>query len=338
MSFYSLHLQSIKFEIHFPGAGGMLGEITMLQLYRVALTAGKAHKDHKHHHAHQFDHEGRIITTPAPATPRNVSPLPQHPLLTGGQINPMVKLNFAGGQPGQQPQIVPGQQFAAQYLNGQFVGNLVTQQLSRTQPQPTVQPQQLFVPNQQLQNLPAPEQIPAPREESSFSTQFLSLGDTPVLNTGLNHLQSSDNYRLDTHDLFKRNDESVHQNRRHSKREIEQADTEVEQEEDSSRVGKRQVFLGDGSFINEPIDTNPFQQSLLFGLAGIGENVAISKKQKESDEREPAEAEVKAVLNICTGCDEEPFDKALIFGWRTVPKKLYSGAYYTPAVPECKVF
>lgn len=324
----------------------MLGEITMVQLYKVALTAGKAHKDHKHHHAHQFDHDGRIITTPAPATPRNVPSLPQHPLLTGGQINPMVKINFAGGQPGQQPQIVAGQQFAAQYLNGQFVGNLVTQQLSRSQSQSTVQPQQLFIPTHQVQNLPTAQQIPTSSDDASFSSQFLSLGDTPVLNTGLNHLRASDNYRFDTHDLFKRNDESAQQTRRHSKREIEQEgnDSAVESTADrreevgSSRVGKRQVFIGDGSFINEPIDSNPFQQSLLYGLAGIGENVAISKKQKESDEREPAEAEVKAVLNICTGCDEEPFDKALIFGWRTVPKKLYSGAYYTPAIPECKVF
>ncbi|ENN77216.1 hypothetical protein YQE_00980, partial [Dendroctonus ponderosae] len=79
-------------------------------------------------------------------------------------------------------------------------------------------------------------------------------------------------------------------------------------------------------------------QSLQYGLAGIGNNAPILKLQKESDEREPAEAEVKAVMNICTGCDPEPFDKALVFGWRTVAKKLFSGAFYTPAVPQCKVF
>lgn len=44
-------------------------EITMLQLYKVALSAGKAHRDHKHHHVHHFDHNGPIEpTTPAPAT------------------------------------------------------------------------------------------------------------------------------------------------------------------------------------------------------------------------------------------------------------------------------
>lgn len=45
-------------------------EITSLQLYSVALSAGKAHRDHKHHHVHKFDHNGEISTTtqlPMPA-------------------------------------------------------------------------------------------------------------------------------------------------------------------------------------------------------------------------------------------------------------------------------
>lgn len=44
-------------------------EITVLQLYKVALSAGKAHRDHKHHHVHHFDHDGLISTTvqPTPA-------------------------------------------------------------------------------------------------------------------------------------------------------------------------------------------------------------------------------------------------------------------------------
>lgn len=318
----------------------MLGEITMMQLYRIALTAGKAHKDHKHHHAHQFDHDGHIITTPAPTTPSNRPQLPQHPLLIGGQINPNVRLNFAGAQPMQQTQLVPGQNYAAQYSNGQFVGNLVTQQLSKTQQQQIYGPQPLFAPDQMHQSLPITETLPSPREEPAFSTQFLSLGDTPVVNRGFNHLQYADNYQisLDSHNLFKRDEESPGRKKKYQKRETEEGNQGEDEEVEGTRVGKRQVYLGGESFINEPISSSAFQQSLLYGLAGIGENVEISKKQKESDEREPAEAEVKAVLNVCTGCDEEPFDKALVFGWRTVPKKLYSGAYYTPAIPECKVF
>lgn len=47
---------------------GLHFEVTLLQIYRVALSAGKAHRDHKHHHAHHFDHEGQEIqlTTKTP--------------------------------------------------------------------------------------------------------------------------------------------------------------------------------------------------------------------------------------------------------------------------------
>lgn len=42
------------------GSGGFLGEITMFQLYRIALSAGKAYTDHRHHHSHYTS------TTPEP--------------------------------------------------------------------------------------------------------------------------------------------------------------------------------------------------------------------------------------------------------------------------------
>lgn len=44
-------------------------EITVLQLYKVALSAGKAHRDHKHHHVHHFNHDGMITTVPPPTAP-----------------------------------------------------------------------------------------------------------------------------------------------------------------------------------------------------------------------------------------------------------------------------
>lgn len=44
-------------------------ELTMVQMYKVALSAGKAHRDHKHHHVHHFNHEGVVSTTQAPLPP-----------------------------------------------------------------------------------------------------------------------------------------------------------------------------------------------------------------------------------------------------------------------------
>lgn len=48
---------------------GLHFEVTLVQIYRVALSAGKAHRDHKHHHAHHFDHEGQEIHPTTKGTP-----------------------------------------------------------------------------------------------------------------------------------------------------------------------------------------------------------------------------------------------------------------------------
>ncbi|OXU27552.1 hypothetical protein TSAR_001405, partial [Trichomalopsis sarcophagae] len=74
---------------------GMRGELTMLQLYHVALTAGKAHRDHKHHHAHHFEHnsDNHLLSSTTAQVPVTGPPLPINPYITGGQINHQVKLN-----------------------------------------------------------------------------------------------------------------------------------------------------------------------------------------------------------------------------------------------------
>ncbi len=37
---------------------GLQGEVTLVQLYKAALSRGKAYSDHKHHHVHQWSHTG----------------------------------------------------------------------------------------------------------------------------------------------------------------------------------------------------------------------------------------------------------------------------------------
>lgn len=88
-------------------------------------------------------------------------------------------------------------------------------------------------------------------------------------------------------------------------------------------------ILDDGYSIPQGLDDDYFT-----GLTGFG----LAKEENEEDEREPAEGEVRQVMDLCDGCAEEPFGKALIIDWRSVPKKLYSGALYLPAVPACKAF
>ncbi|KAF7278111.1 hypothetical protein GWI33_008874 [Rhynchophorus ferrugineus] len=327
------------------GSGGMLGEITMFQLYSVALTAGKAHKDHKHHHAHQYDHDGNMITTPAPTTQRNRPQLPPHPLLTGGQLNRGTRINFANGQ---QPQIIQGQDYNVGYANGQLVGGIVTQQLTKAQlPQ---------FPSQGIQNLPfPPQQQPVfgppqpqdilPQGIGTFGSQSINLGNGGILSSNNPGNPANVQFIDDTfggHSLFKRQNEDTAVE---AAEEPKFGDKIVKKREtEDNKQKKRELFVGGGTILDDAylgpnvVGGPAYQQSLLYGLAGIGENQPILRQQKQNDEREPAEAEVKAVMNICSGCDPEPFDKALVFGWRTVPKKLFSGAFYTPALPRCKAF
>lgn len=51
-----------------PTAEGLHYEVTLAQVYSVALSAGKAHRNHKHHHVHKFDHNGEVETTTAAPT------------------------------------------------------------------------------------------------------------------------------------------------------------------------------------------------------------------------------------------------------------------------------
>lgn len=116
--------------------------------------------------------------------------------------------------------------------------------------------------------------------------------------------------------------------------------------DDNKKLDKRQtdkkkrglLQLGDGSLyddgysIPQGLDNNYFMGLTNFGLQ------LTKGTENEEDEREPAEAEVRQVMDICDGCVDEPFEKALVMGWRSVPKKLYSGALFLPAVPACKAF
>lgn len=52
------------------GSGGFLGEVTMVQLYKVALTAGKAYNDHRHHHSLKTSTTTEV--PPPPAQPGTV--------------------------------------------------------------------------------------------------------------------------------------------------------------------------------------------------------------------------------------------------------------------------
>ncbi|CAH1647857.1 unnamed protein product [Spodoptera littoralis] len=320
---------------------GFMGEITMLQLYHVALTAGKAHKDHKHHHVHHFKHDGTPIeSSTEPATeppPPQATPLGNGNFLIGGQLQRAPSLNLAGAQQMVPVQLPNGLQLQQEYINGQLSNKLVSEQLLNS-----VQP----VPNQLGAGAPIPlSSLGQLGQSQGFPRSPIgpSKGTTVVLSGSLLN-PANVKYIDDTvsHNLFKRN----------SKRDKrDNPEKELKEERASGKKDKRGlVALSDGSIVDEAllstdlIDDNKedealFQQSLLNGLAGFVGNLPVQNLQKETvDEREPAEAEVKAVMQVCSGCAPEPFKKALVISWRSTPKKLYSGAHYYKGLPICRAF
>ncbi|XP_048505490.1 uncharacterized protein LOC110117176 isoform X2 [Athalia rosae] len=337
------------------GSGGYLGELTMLQLYGVALTAGKAHKDHKHHHAHHWEHDTsnntpRPTTTQAPVTGR---PLPQSPFLTGGQINHQVKINT--GTPLQITQ------------NG-----LTLRHPNILQPQTSYQP---LLPPVNPDSNPAPPVtgfgsalggLPL-RTSQYFGNQIPQLSQISQIqgqsDNGFSYLESQyptiykrEVKSADTEDadaqksIAKREvdgDKVVHdkvtfvsseKNEKEPSASSASFGAKIVQKRDSEKKKRGLVQLADGSILddtflggNQGLDNNYFS-----GLASFGLELPIHKMKDE--EREPAEGEVKQVMEVCDGCAEDPFEKALIMGWRSVPKKLYSGALYLPAAQTCKGF
>ncbi|CAH2267106.1 jg25263, partial [Pararge aegeria aegeria] len=328
---------------------GLIGEITMLQLYNVALTAGKAHRDHKHHHAHHFKHDGTALEASTQAAteppPPQATPIGNGNFLIGGQLQRPANLNLA--RPTQQTvpvQLPNGIQLQQEYANGQFGNRLVSEQLlNHIQPVSTL--------NQINGNIPSPS-IPVAGltvsqigQGQRYETRpFGQSKGTSVVLSGSLINPANVQYIDDTsgHNVFKRD------SKKRDKR--DNPEIELAEELSGARKDKRGlVALSDGSIVDEALlssdlldetdDDVLFQQSLLDGLAGVVGNLPVQNLQRASvDDREPAEAEVKAVMQVCSGCTPEPFKKALVLSWRSTSKKLFSGAHYYKGLPICRAF
>lgn len=100
--------------VHYPAFSG---ELTLVSLYKAALTAGKAYNDHKHHHVHNFHHgydeSVDEADTEAPPTlpPGPEATRPPHLAHGGafanGQRVPGVVVTNAAGPASQQPPKMP---------------------------------------------------------------------------------------------------------------------------------------------------------------------------------------------------------------------------------------
>lgn len=184
----------------------------MLQLYHVALTAGKAHRDHKHHHVHHFKHDGtpfeastEAVTEPPPP---QATPLGNGNFLIGGQLQRPANLNLA--RPPQQMipvQLPNGLQLQQEFTNGQLGNRIVSEQfLNSIQPIPSNQ----LTANGQVPQIPLVGLSVTPVEQTQrYSSRPLgpNKGATVVLSGSLlnpANVQYIDD-TANSHNLFKRN-------------------------------------------------------------------------------------------------------------------------------------
>ncbi|PSN30816.1 hypothetical protein C0J52_23361 [Blattella germanica] len=323
---------------HSPkGSGGLLGEVTQLYLYKAALAAGKAHRDHKHHHGNHAS------STPPPPPPVSTGPpLPAHPLLISGQLVPRINIQAQLSRHG-------GQQQGQSQVQVPLLGQL--QQSSSS----------ISLPGQ----LQSTSTINLPGV-SSFSIQHSGGGG------GVSLLGSSDDIQ---HSLFKRDEEkdtsvegqdssnrkkrsttTMLKKKKFPKKYSQELEYMKLKKLSSEKLNKHKIIKRAIDYDDEDANGHLFEphSSSLIGGSNIGllggDYNPIGIPQQEDEEtntgssssdaypREPAEGEVTQVMNVCSGCAPEPFKKAELISWRNTPKKLYSGALYTLANPECKRF
>ncbi|XP_063988566.1 uncharacterized protein LOC135168382 [Diachasmimorpha longicaudata] len=320
------------------GSGGMLGELTMVQLYNVALTAGKAHKDHKHHHAHHYEHDtsNNIPLSTSTQAPVTGPPLPMHPYLTGGQINHQVKLN-------------PG-------VTLQIIQNGVTIRHPSVPAPPVPMP---FPPPNPDVKLPLPSSTPLPFYTPIYGTSqffgkryptFSSSTPQPLNEFGFVNSQY-DIFRRDKN-LFKRDStkdedtaksvEQFESKKTIAKRQTsDELESKEERQSTAAKALKKRglVQFSDGSILDDSyLVSQNLNNDYFTGLASFSNQAQQQQQPDKNEEREPAEAEVRMVMDVCDGCTSDPFEKALVMDWRSVPKKVYSGALWIPAIPMCKGF
>ncbi|KAG5682510.1 hypothetical protein PVAND_011859 [Polypedilum vanderplanki] len=282
---------------------GLHMELISLQLYSVALSAGKAHRDHKHHHVHKFDHNGEISTTTTTPRPSIVPNQAINPLLANGQFPSRVKINLAGVQSTPPPatintNFVRGQfHLGARNLQQQLLsGNALSQLQSQSQfnGQSTSSIPQLPAFSSSPQTpAPTPSSIQFSQNDGSFSftSSYNTFGRNPA------DVEIIDESELPTI-RFKRQTAS----------------------ENDGKTKRDLLTLTDGSLIDDKF----FDTDWYDGLAQFGGNDlknALTKQDNLEDEirehdREPAEGEVEAVRSYCNSCLVEPFESALAITWK----------------------
>lgn len=343
------------------GSGGMLGEVTQLYLYKAALAPGKAHRDHKHHHGNHVS-----TTTPVPPPVSTGPPLPEHPLLISGQLIPQLNIQaMLGGGPRGQNQVpqppLQGRPLLPSPLlpRPSLGGGTSTSSISLP-----------GVSSFSIQHVSGGGSSPVSLLSGSGSSLLSQDGDSLLdvqhslfkrdeeQGTGVAGQESSSRSKRSASYKNKKDSRPKKYSRAmedaKKNREEYKSLSDFQEKDIKHKIIKRAINFGDD---DDDGNGQYFEsQGGSFGGSAIGiiggDFNPISAPQQQEDEqnpsggssgdegypREPAEGEVTQVMNVCSGCAPEPFKKAELISWRHTPKKLYSGALYTLANPECKRF
>lgn len=245
--------------------------------------------------------------------------------MANGQIIKTVKINLAGPQP-QQPNLpiqgLPSQQdgqITTQFVRGQFnpSGRFLQEQLLGVQNRPIGVPR-TFGDSNAAQFPPAPASDPIQPVQVTGglpSSSYPSFGQSPFTSTYSGFGSSPANVQIiddtltaspSSRNLFKR-------------------------AEQSKKVNKRElVMLSDGSIVDDKIfDTNWYDGIAQFGSNDLKNKLSIKRDNLEDEikehDREPAEGEVMAVMGYCSKCLIEPFQTALVLGWKEVTVSVSQG-------------
>ncbi|XP_055389207.1 uncharacterized protein LOC129618459 [Condylostylus longicornis] len=377
-------------------ADGLHFEFTLLQIYKVALSAGKAHRDHKHHHVHHFNHDGVATTTTLPPPRNRPSPLPMNPNLANGQIPTRVRINLANPAQQQQNQQQPSVQgvpsqliggslpliqgggggggvvspqatISTNFINGQFHTNsrLIAQQLASNgigqrpsgsilssqlssvslQPQPSQQTPTLYIHAAQPASISTNSFSGVPSAQFSSAIQFPADTSSASLNPNSQSSSGSSSSSLlfdpnpnTSRFVFKRETVAKTSSSTNNKtKTIRKRDTMM-----ASKTKRGLVMLNDGSVVDDTLLAHgyEFQGLAKFGHLSFKQNLDsksnLEDEIKEHD-KEPAEEEVKAVMQLCTSCDSEPFKGAIVFAWNDA-KTIQDGTLKGRSVGGCGYF
>nr|XP_018907084.1 PREDICTED: uncharacterized protein LOC109037046 isoform X2 [Bemisia tabaci] len=324
---YSSRYMGLQNEIE-----GLQGEITMLNVYKAALTAGKAYLNHKHHHVHVHYHDDKDGAGYEldDETQENTDNGP-----------PTIKTGSGFDGPTEDPLI----------KNGQLVHRLpIDQLLANIKKQPEAANLDVFVPinNALLFNN---------GDKDSFSVQHLRLfkrenGELATeAKTDVDHgkniskiekrikreTQSTTNKTpKGTTPSFVSDGPDLARQKRIIPGSIDDSDEDLKRKSVFEEMLSK-IPSVTASFPSFSAGDNSLQT---FGDYDAQKTVTIEPRPSEKPPQftEPAEWEVKMLANFCSGCSTDPFHKANVLSWQETPKKLMGGSMYIQAVPKCSFF